>query len=125
MAASVFCSMRPSTCTPNHQGIRLCKGDWILGHETAEHGRRLIYAMEVFVKLNFDVYYRDSRFQQKKPRFDQSWRWACEDNIYHRDRSGNWVQDTNLFHDPEDIVKDTKHPTVFVSRRFYYFGAEA
>ena len=119
-----YCTL--AACTPNHQGIHLDPGDWIVGHATADRGQGLVYAMEVSEVLDFDAYYNDLRFEQKKPRFDRTWREACGDNIYHRGVGGVWKQDRSLFHDcPEDIAKDTRHPVVLVSERFHYFGANA
>src|SRR5205823_10069139 len=78
-----YCTL--AACTPNHQGLRLEKGDWLLGHDSAKRGQGLVYAMKVSEVLDFDAYYRDTRFQAKIPRFDKTWREACGDNIYYRD----------------------------------------
>jgi hypothetical protein len=118
-----FCTL--AACTPNHQGIRLTKGDWIVGHATADQGHGLIYAMEILESPDFHSYYKDPRFRKKRPRFDLTWRQACGDNIYHR-RGGKWVQSPTLFHrDPEDRANDTRHPVAFVAKRFFYFGEKA
>lgn len=119
-----YCTL--AACTPNHQGIKLFEGDWLVGHAAKKRGHRLIYAMELSERpLNFDDYYNDPRFEGKKPRFDLTWREACGDNIYHRTRNDVWAQDENLFHPPQYVAKDTKHPRVFISKRFYYFGSNA
>jgi hypothetical protein len=118
-----YCTL--AACTPNHQGIRLSAGDWIMGHSAAKQGRRLIYAMEVSKVLDFDAYYNNPRFERKKPRFDLTWREACGDNIYHRGHGGAWVQERTLFHDtPKQLAQDTRHPSVFVAERYFYFGAK-
>lgn len=119
-----YCTL--AACTPNHQGVRLATGDWLAGHATAAAGHGLIYAMEVSEALDFDAYYADPRFALKKPRFDRTWREACGDNIYHRAADGGWLQDRTLFHaDPAYRAQDTRHSTVFVAERFFYFGAAA
>src|SRR5438132_14058913 len=84
-----FCTL--AACTPNHQGLRLGQGDWLLGHGSAARGNRLIYAMRIADVLDFDDYYRDRRFAAKKPQHG-GWRERCGDNIYFRDESGRWAQ---------------------------------
>jgi hypothetical protein len=119
-----YCTV--AACTPNHQNVRLSKGDWLMGHGTVAQGQRLVYAMKVDETKAFDLYDADPRFAQKKPRFDRTWREACGDNIYHTDEDGRWVQSQTWFHDtPEDRDKDTKHPVVFIAKHFYYFGEKA
>lgn len=82
--------------------------------------------MEVSEVLDFDTYYRDPRFEYKKPRIDQTWREVRGDNIYHRAEDGTWEQDSTLFHGTsQNRDQDTRHPRVFVSEHFYYFGANA
>lgn len=119
-----YCTL--AACTPNHQGVRLSGGDWVVGHATGGLGRGLIHAMQVAETLDFDTYYKDPRFRHKKPRFDGSWRAACGDNIYYRAANGAWTQHPTLFHDtPENRLQDTRNPRVFVSEHFYYFGENA
>lgn len=60
-----YCTL--AACTPNHQGLRLKKGDWLLGHGSAETGNRLIYAMQVADVLDFDDYFHARQFAAKKP----------------------------------------------------------
>ncbi len=60
-----YCTL--AVCTPNHMGIKLTKGDWIMGTETVARGNKLIYAMQVDEVLYFDTYYHDPRFETKKP----------------------------------------------------------
>lgn len=118
-----YCTL--AACTPNRQGVRLARGDWLVGHSGVRRGRRLVYAMEVTEVLGFDAYYRDARFAAKHPRFDRTWKEACGDNIYHRE-SGRWTMDANPFHPPSEYLdKDTRHPSVFVAERFFYFGENA
>jgi len=120
-----YCTL--AACTPNHQGIKLSQGDLVVGHATAKRAHRLTYVMELSEPpLDFDIYYNDRRFEGKKPRFDLTWQEACGDNIYHQTSNGAWAQDENLFHNtPKHLAQDTKHPRVFISRHFYYFGANA
>ena len=98
-----------------------------MGHATASRGQGLIYAMEVSEVLDFDAYYNDPRFERKKPRLDHTWREACGDNIYYLAEDDVWAQHLpTLFHgDRYSLVQDTRHPRVFVSEHFYYFGGNA
>ncbi len=119
-----YCTL--AVCTPNHQGVRLCRGDWVLGHSTGRTGHKLIYAMKISEVLGFDEYYQDERFASKKPRFERGWEDACGDNIYYRADDGAWKQGPTWFHsNPASFAQDVKHPRVFVSEHFFYFGASA
>lgn len=114
-----------AACTPNHQGLRLQDGDWLLGNTSAKKGHELIYAMRVSEVLDFDKYYRDPRFEKKKASA-VDWQHSCGDNIYFRDEKGQLDQGTAFFHDnPKDFKKDTRYPRVFVSDHFFYFGENA
>lgn len=119
-----YCTL--AACTPNHMGVRLQEGDWILGHQTVAQGNGLVYAMQVDEALCFDKYFGDGRFNRKKPLFGRTWKESCGDNIYVRDSRGRWRQHRSAFHtSPGEVRKDVKHPIVFVGRRFYYFGKKA
>ena len=121
---SGYCTL--AACTPNHQGLRLSRGDWLMGHATADRGHGLIYAMLVSEVLNFNTYFDDPRFEHKKPRFDRTPREACGDNIYYRANGGAWIQYPTLFHGTtQNRVQDTRYPRVFISEHFYYFGGNA
>ena len=115
-----------AACTPNHMGVRLAEGDWIIGTEPAARGSKLVYSMRVSEVLRFDEYFDARRFQKKKPNVDGDWRERCGDNIYYRDSDGRWKQSPSLYHpSADDQRKDTKHPYVFVSEHFHYFGSKA
>jgi hypothetical protein len=119
-----YCTL--AVCTPNHQGVRLRRGDWVLGNSTASTGHKLVYAMKISEVLGFDEYYRDERFASKKPCLDRGWEDVCGDNIYYRADDGAWKQHPTRFHDnPRSFAQDVKHPRVFVSEHFFYFGASA
>ena len=119
-----YCTL--AVCTPNHMGICAEPGDWFLGTTTSERGNKLLYAMDVFERLHFDTYFKDPRFEKKKPVVDGTWRQQCGDNMYFKDSAGNWKQHPSLFHrDKEEIRKDLENPYVFISKKFYYFGNNA
>jgi hypothetical protein len=109
--------------TPNHKGIKPQKDDWIIGFSTKERGNSLVYAMHVRETMYFDDYFKDARFQEKKPDLNGIWQKRCGDNFYELGADGQWIQHENAFHaTDEDRVKDTKHPYVFIAEHFYYFG---
>ena len=119
-----FCTL--ALCTPNHQGIKLSAHDWIIGTEPLAFGAKLIYAMKVSEKIHFQTYFKDKRFQRKKPKPSGRWKEKCGDNIYFLDGNGNWKQLPALYHNtPEHIVQDTRYPYAYVSEQFYYFGENA
>lgn len=120
-----YCTL--AACTPNHQGIQAHQGDWFFGHSDVDRGRRLIYAMEVTEEpLGFNEYFLDELFQRKKPKRSTDWREACGDNVYHKNSIGEWVSDPLSFHHKPDLIEqDLKHPFVFVSKHYFYFGEKA
>ena len=118
-----YCTL--AACTPNHQGLRLHSGDWLVGHERISRGNKLIYAMNVSEVLNFNTYFFDSRFEYKKPRRAGDWQAQCGDNIYHRE-DNVWRQEWSPFHNRrQDLQQDTCHPQVFIAEEFFYFGESA
>ncbi len=119
-----YCTL--AACTPNHSGVKLSKGDWIMGTEDINRGNKLIYAMEVDEVLNFNKYFNDKRFEAKKPTATGSWRSTCGDNIYYKDHHDQWTRVRSPHHNTEELFyKDTKNPFVFISKHFYYFGENA
>lgn len=115
-----------SVCTPNHMGVRLEPGDWILGTGAQETAGLMNYAMQVSERLHFDDYFNDPRYQSRKPDLNGSWRRRCGDNMYYLGKNGRWRQLPVLRHNsPEARAKDTKHPYSYVARLYYYFGEAA
>ena len=119
-----FCTL--AACTPNHQGAKLIKGDWIAGFFTDTEPPCLVYAMQVDKIIRYDDYYRDSLFQCKKPRLSGSAEERCGDNLYHRNRSGKWIRDKGPYHqDDHSFDQDTRYAIVYVGTRYAYFGGNA
>ncbi len=119
-----------AVCTPNHQRADLHRGDWIVGTSTKERGSRLIYVMELEEEpLALDEYFRDDRFEQKKPQLQpahQQRERACGDNFYHMvSGSLRHTGATDKHADRNSQTKDTKGNRVFVGRNFWYFGDRA
>lgn len=115
-----------AVCTPNHQGSWVKCGDWVAGFLSKARGHRFLYAMEIDEVLGLDEYYRDMRFEAKKPDLRGSWKERCGDNFYSLGVDGEWIQHRNRFHLDEYLKKqDTKYARVFIGRRFWYLGRSA
>lgn len=119
-----YCTL--AVCSPNHRGVKASVGDWFVGVSSKKRGNKMIYAMQVSEKLNFDDYYYDKRFLAKRPKLSGNWKEQCGDNFYFLDESGSWQQAPTHYHKgAEYLKKDTKYPTVFIAQKFYYFGEKA
>jgi|SRR5215213_1222768 len=119
-----FCTL--AACTPNRMGLKLQPGDWIMGNSSKERHNGLVYAMRISEVLEFDDYFNDPRFEAKKPRKNGTWQQRCGDNIYYIGDSGFYEQAFTYCHtDPHYLEKDTRHPRVFISDHFFYFGESA
>ena len=119
-----YCTL--AVCTPNHQGTRLKTGDYIMGFLNKARGYRLVYSMEISEILNLDDYYRDARFEQKKPNLRGDWKDRCGDNFYSKSSDGAWIQHRNRFHlDARLKEQDTRYARAFVAKRFWYRGRAA
>ncbi|MHB9074203.1 MAG: Nmad2 family putative nucleotide modification protein [Desulfobaccales bacterium] len=120
-----YCTL--AVCTPNHMGVKLSIGDWIMGFQSCKAGNKLIYAMRVTEeRINFDKYYNEGRFQAKKPDLSGAWEKRCGDNMYFLENNV-WKQHepVSYHNNPVDVAKDTKFPYVYVSEHFFYFGEKA
>jgi hypothetical protein len=121
-----YCTL--AVCTLNHMGVRAHKDDWFIGTQSAVRGSKLIYAMQVSETLDFDDYFKDPRFQAKKPVVNGTPCQRCGDNMYYRDDAGQWRKLASVYHRQKiQIDKDLKYPRVFVAEQehFYYFGVQA
>ena len=119
-----FCTN--ALCTPSHMNARLHPGAWLIGNSSKADGNRLVYAMRIAEVLDMDVYFRDPRFQAKKPNLLGAPEEQCGDNFYYRE-GGEWKRLPSRFHnEPEAFVKDVGKNRagrpVFVAEIFYYFG---
>jgi hypothetical protein len=119
-----YCTL--GLCTPNHMGIKLNPGDWIVGFQSRTVNGKIVYAMKVGERLHFNSYFHDERFQNKKPATSADWEKKCGDNMYFLGSDGTWQQVPVLMHsNAEQVMQDTKHPYVYVGQQFYYFGETA
>lgn len=121
-----------ATCKPDIRQ-RAAVGDWVAGLTSATDRSPpgFVYVMRVDEVLTYDAYWRDPRFQFKKPSRTGSVKQAFGDNIYHQSAPAVWQQidshhslesgDAN----PRNIANDTKSHGVLVGRRFAYWGSGA
>ncbi|MFW1955175.1 hypothetical protein ACG91D_06220 [Acinetobacter guillouiae] len=122
-----YCTL--ATCRPD---LRNCAkvGDWLIGTGSASRNdiTRLIYAMKVEEILSFEDYYKDDRFQDKKPDLTKSAKFNYGDNIYTKDENMEWVAlDSHHYREGgngnrDNITKDTSGPKVLISKTFIYLG---
>jgi hypothetical protein len=105
-----------AACSPNHQGINMQPGDWILGNSTMSTGNLLIYAMRISKILDLHTDFHDPRYQLKTAS-TVDWQRRGGDNIYFLDEAAQWRQGLGFFHtEPERRKQDTKCPRVFYLR---------
>lgn len=121
-----------ATCKPQIRATAAV-GDWVIG--TGAKGKyglvgRLIFAMRVDEKCDFNAYWNDPRFSVKRPVPNGSLKQIYGDNIYHQEH-GRWKQE-NSHHSNNrgrpkraNVVRDTRVNSVLISRRFVYFGSNA
>ena len=92
------------------------KGDVVVGTGSANQtgNNTIVYIMLIDVKLTFDEYFKDARFQNR------------EDNIYHSE-NGRFIQSPNSNHGCGDIKRDLSGRYVLISGpgHFSYFGRKA
>jgi hypothetical protein len=103
------------------------KNDIIIATASARMPKpgHLIYAMRVKEVICYQKYWRDSRFQQRKPTQDTAIS-RRGDNIWHRDTKGKWVKPVpGAFHDNSRRDRDTRGENVVISTKFFYFGKDA
>lgn len=129
-----FCTL--SVCKSDiRKNKNLEIGSWIFGTGAKSVGdqyfQKLIFCMQVEEKLTFDNYWKDVRFQYKKPIINGSLVQMYGDNFYHSNEDGVWIQE-NSAHSLKDGTPNEKHLKrdiggnfVLVSKKFYYFGKNA
>lgn len=111
---------------PNHMHAKAFQGDWISGFFHVSGQFRLLYAMEVQVRLTLKNYFSHPDFECKKPDSQGTDEQKCGDNFYSME-NGIWLQHESLYHHGDiHRKKDTRHnPPVFASRKYWYFGKNA
>jgi hypothetical protein len=121
-----------AVCTPNHSGAKLAAGDWVAGFLGKKRQNHFLYAMELSEgRVHMDAYFRRPEFQAKKPDLTGDWMQRSGDNFYRLGPDGRtWQQHWNRYHrddegDDEHCRRDTRHPYVFVAKKFWYLGKYA
>lgn len=119
-----FCTL--ALCTPNHMRARLEKGDWIVGCFRSGQPPKVVYVMQIEEKLSLNNYYRDPRFECKKPS-KKDWKTEVGDNMYYMESNGLLQIDSKArYHlDQATQEKDKRGDRVFISSQFVYLGREA
>ena len=106
-------------------------GDWIVGTGGKEmrNTGKLIFAMKVEEILTFDEYWKDPRFECKKPVLSGSLVQMYGDNIYHTNPDTGMVIQEPCAHShsiaetkEEHIKRDSSGLYVPISQYFFYFG---
>ena len=101
-------------------------GDWIVGFLDKKNDYRFLYAMEVSERLHMNDYFHDLRFARKRPVVSGTARQSCGDDIYSFSSLGIWQQHETIYHGNQRAkLQDTKHPFIFVGKRFWYLGRES
>jgi hypothetical protein len=126
-----YCTL--ATCKPRVRNPARV-GDWIVGMGGARLGAtgRCVFAMQVSEKVDFNEYWQNPRYVDKRPIRNGSNRAIVGDNIYHFDsRKGIWRQ-ADSHHSKADgspnvhnVQTDTSSTSVLISDHFYYFGRSA
>jgi len=132
-----YCTL--AVCKPNiRKSAKLNIGDWVIGtgsralENVAKRSyiNYLIYAMEVTEVISMDCYWRDQRFQYKKPNTGGSLVTMYGDNFYHKE-GDIWVQENsahsniNCSTNEKHLKTDVDGKNVLISDNFYYFGNQA
>jgi len=85
--------------------------------------------MRVTEAIQFDEYWKDPRFQEKRPNMRGSKKQAFGDNIYHRDEdTGLWRQEDSHHSYPDgtpnelNVANDTQADRVLISDSYVYWG---
>ena len=88
--------------------------------------------MQVQEKLEYDEYWRDSRFEKKRPVMNGSKKQMYGDNIYYRPSSDDPYVQIDSHHSLPDGAKnelnynrDVPGKYVLISNRFWYYGEDA
>ena len=126
-----YCTL--ATCKPKIRE-RAEVGDWMVGTGSASAGVRrgghLVYAMKVTAVLSTRCYWRDPRFEAKKPDMYNSLFLASGDNIYEPLGPLEWRQ-LDSYHSQADgspnlrhVRRDTSVERVLVSDDYVYFGGQ-
>lgn len=121
-----YCTL---ACCKPHLRRKASVGDWIIGTGSVEINLlyHIIFIMKVTEKMTFEEYWKDSRFQNKKPVLNGSLKQIHGDNIYNNENN-EWLQldSHHSDYDGKTNIKNQKQDLsgkyVLISNTFTYFG---
>lgn len=125
-----YCTL--ATCKPVLRRIAEV-GDLVIGTSSTKGGKApcLVYAMKVSEKMGFEAYWRDERFEAKRPNLRGTKKQAFGDNIYHHVAGGGgWCQEDSHHslatgaRNMANVENDTQTDAVLVAEDFAYWGGE-
>ncbi len=102
-------------------------GDWILGtgSKTRGHQGRAVYAMQVAETLEFDAYWHDPRFDDKRPDPAGLPSRRAGDNLHWFDSAtGDWNTVPGAYHNAWHRARDLRGRQVLIAWDFVYWGGE-
>lgn len=127
-----WCSL--ACCKPDIRAVAEV-GDIVVGTSSTVGGSepKFVYIMRVTEVLNFQSYWDDPRFFEKRPNLRGSKKQNFGDNIYHRDfATGDWMQEDSRHSNldgsthEEHLKKDTgKTENIVISNDFVYWGSNS
>ena len=118
-----------ATCKPEIRK-RAQVGDWIIGTGSSRRNKDgyLVYVMLVSETLTFSEYWESAQSRQKRPNLRGSKKQAFGDNIYFKDKCGEWQQEDShhSYRDgsanPHNISQDTQVDRILLSTDYAYWG---
>lgn len=124
-----YCTL---ACCKPHLRLKATVGDWIIGTGSVKINLlyHVIFIMKITEKLTFEEYWKDPRFQNKKPVLNGSLKQIHGDNIYNNENNV-WIQldSHHSDYDGKSIVKnqnqDLSGKYVLISNTFTYFGKKS
>lgn len=103
--------------------------DWVIGLTPKADGNRVVFFMRVDDVKQFDKYWRDTRFKQKKPRYDAGVPSKSGDNTYEPVAGGyrqlpSMHSHSDGHENAETKERDLSGRQVLISETFAYFGSQ-
>jgi hypothetical protein len=126
-----FCTL--ATCKPRIRR-KAEVGDWVIGMggDRLNATGKCIYAMRVSAKVNFNEYWTNPAYMDKKPVRNGSRKMMVGDNIYYFESANQKWQQADSHHSNTDgsinihnLENDTQTDKVLISDHFVFFGTEA
>ena len=126
-----FCTL--ATCKPRIRN-KAEVGDWVIGMggDRLNATGKCIYAMRVSAKVNFNEYWTNPAYMDKKPVRNGSRKMMVGDNIYYFDSANQKWQQADSHHSNTDgsinihnLENDTQTDKMLISDHFVFFGTEA